>query len=1142
MIFASFMASMRSIFSLFIILSFFCCSASGSVFLVTNKDDSGTGTLREAITQANANGTLEVDYIHFNLPGNSEEDRTILIASSLPVLSSKIVIDGTSQPSDRIGMSNARIIIKTFRTFDKPDILLFTAKDVEQIEFYGIYFLDTTQPHLSYPGDVKRAIDITNAKNIIIGDKGKGNVFNGYRGYWGSIAITRCDGVKIADSYFGVSPYDNKLVSTEAVVLEDVNNMELGGPEKGNVIFDTFVFRYTDKIKIFNVDINSNNIAVYKDGLTTERSLNETYFRIASTYDNQGSAKGKVNLKVSDNLFSHSSGSGALEFKNLDGSIRIWHNWFNVDRSGKIELGNKIGNAVSAESINAEIVFGDIDPSLGNVVGYSGGISNGYASEKIKIIRNSFKCMSGAIYNYGQTKIPYVEVTETTSDHIKGKSSPLAVVDVYLSDDCTSCSPETYLGTTNATANGEWQFDFAAVYTRNILVNAHVGNQSSDFSTPQINTVALKITDVDCSSIGKISGVEIRNTDKVKWVNEKGDVVSRELELKDALPGRYKLIIGEFCPTESSYFTIRNLSPVVFANYATIKQPTCGRSDGSLTNFFASTQDGAVISYSWMDSEGRVVGNTRDLRDLPAGSYTLKASSSKCSTTYGPVVLKSTGSANIDLTGIVKIPSKCNQATGSISNIGVLAVGSVVYQWRNEKNEVVGNQKDLFNVIAGKYILQITDGSGCGPVYSDTIEIIEENGIVIDEIGLSIAKSQCKNNNGGISGIKVTGATHLEWFDGNGNSVSNGVDLVNVGPGNYYLKASNLFCSKQSSMHTVSIQPSTSNFASTKILKDASCGMNNGKISVIFTDQKPLGYRWENADKRTIGDAVEIENLSEGIYDLYIIDELGCERFYLSYSIGRIKSLELLGNGTIVNDECGLAKGSIKGLDRSGGLAPFEYKWLDEEGQIKGDGMTLTGVRSGRYHLEIKDANGCLVISSVYTINNDVSMPDAPITNDTQLCGPGKAVIEGRGEGTSFRLYDSEHSPSYVQENANGLFFVAVGGNRSFYMSQIRGECESERREVKVSVGLSAVSVVNSFTPNDDGVNDFWVIKGMENYPQALISVFNRYGKKVFQSKGYASPFDGKADGELLPPATYYYVINLGTSCGMISGSLTLIR
>ncbi|WP_162800087.1 gliding motility-associated C-terminal domain-containing protein [Pedobacter jeongneungensis] len=1100
------------------------------------------GTLREAIVQANANGATEVDYIYFNLPGNTEEDRTILIASSLPMLSSKIVIDGTSQPGDRIGMSNARIIIKTLRTFDKPDILLFAAKDVEQIELYGIYFLDTTQPNLSYPGDVKRAIDIINAKNIIIGDKGKGNVFNGYRGYWGAVAITKCDGLKIADSYFGVSPYENKLVSTEAVVFEDVNNIELGGPEKGNVIFDTFVFRFTDRTKLFNVDINSNNIAVYKDGLTTEWWLNETYFRIASTYDNQGSSKSKINLKVSDNLFSHSSGSGALEFKNLDGSIRIWHNWFNIDRSGKIELGNKIGCALSAESTNAEIVFGDTDPGLGNIVGYSGGIFNGYASEKIKIIRNSFRCMSGKIYNYGQTKIPYVEVMETTSGHIKGKSSPSAIVDVYLSDDCTSCSPETYLGTTNATTSGEWQFNFATVYARNILVNAHVGNQSSDFSTPQINTAALKITDVDCSNTGKISGVEIRNTDKFKWINEKGDVVSRELELKNAVPGRYKLIVGEFCPTESNYFTIRNLSPVVFANYAVIKQPTCGRSDGSLTNFFASTEDGAILTYSWTNSNGVEVGNTRDVRDLPAGSYTLKASSPKCSTTYGPVTLKSAGSPNIDVTALVKLPSKCNQATGSITNIGISGTGNIVYQWKNEKNEVVGNQKDLSNVVAGKYTLQITDAGGCGPVYSDAIEVIEENGIIIDEIGLSIAESQCKNNNGKISGMKVTGATRFEWLDGNGNVVSNELDLVNVGPGDYYLKAANMFCSKLSAVHKVTLQSSTANFASTKILKDASCGLNNGKISVIFTAQKPLGYRWENADKVTIGNIENIENLSEGTYNLYIIDDLGCERFYLPYTIGRVKSIELYDNGTIVNDECSLGKGSIKGLDRTGGIAPFEYKWLDEDGQVKGEGISLTDVRSGRYQLMVKDANGCLAMSSVYTVGNDVSILASPITKDTRLCGPGKALIEAKGEGTSFRLYDTELSGSHIQEKVNGQFFVEVSGNKSFYVSQMRGECESERKEIKVSVGLSAVNVINSFTPNDDGVNDFWVIKGIENYPQALISVFNRYGKKVFESKGYTSPFDGKVGGELLPPATYYYMINLGTSCGMINGSLTLIR
>jgi gliding motility-associated-like protein len=96
--------------------------------------------------------------------------------------------------------------------------------------------------------------------------------------------------------------------------------------------------------------------------------------------------------------------------------------------------------------------------------------------------------------------------------------------------------------------------------------------------------------------------------------------------------------------------------------------------------------------------------------------------------------------------------------------------------------------------------------------------------------------------------------------------------------------------------------------------------------------------------------------------------------------------------------------------------------------------------------------------------------------------------------------------------------------------------------EVQVTIGLSGLIIPNTFTPNNDGVNDLWVIKNIENYPGALVQIFNRYGQRVFESKGYSQPFDGKYGGSLLPPGVYYYIINLNSNCSLLSGSLTLIR
>ena len=76
---------------------------------------------------------------------------------------------------------------------------------------------------------------------------------------------------------------------------------------------------------------------------------------------------------------------------------------------------------------------------------------------------------------------------------------------------------------------------------------------------------------------------------------------------------------------------------------------------------------------------------------------------------------------------------------------------------------------------------------------------------------------------------------------------------------------------------------------------------------------------------------------------------------------------------------------------------------------------------------------------------------------------------------------------------------------------------------------LMDLNVSQVITPNGDGVNDTWVIYNIENNPNTLIRVFNRWGAEVFSAKNYANDWDGhyKNNSEELPQAPYYYQIDI---------------
>jgi gliding motility-associated-like protein len=86
------------------------------------------------------------------------------------------------------------------------------------------------------------------------------------------------------------------------------------------------------------------------------------------------------------------------------------------------------------------------------------------------------------------------------------------------------------------------------------------------------------------------------------------------------------------------------------------------------------------------------------------------------------------------------------------------------------------------------------------------------------------------------------------------------------------------------------------------------------------------------------------------------------------------------------------------------------------------------------------------------------------------------------------------------------------------------------------------VTVPNTFTPNGDGYNDTWNFSvPVVGFKIALVSIFDRYGTLVYQSKGYVQPWDGNMNGKKLPVGTYYYIIE-SEDRKKISGSVTIIR
>ena len=102
-----------------------------------------------------------------------------------------------------------------------------------------------------------------------------------------------------------------------------------------------------------------------------------------------------------------------------------------------------------------------------------------------------------------------------------------------------------------------------------------------------------------------------------------------------------------------------------------------------------------------------------------------------------------------------------------------------------------------------------------------------------------------------------------------------------------------------------------------------------------------------------------------------------------------------------------------------------------------------------------------------------------------------------------------------------------------------QGCADSTCRNFKVIV--DEIEIPNVITPNGDGFNDYFVIENIEKLQEHNLMIYNRWGKKVFESANYASDWDG----DNLADGVYYYVLSYRTMLGdeeKMEGTVTIMR
>ena len=285
-------------------------------------------------------------------------------------------------------------------------------------------------------------------------------------------------------------------------------------------------------------------------------------------------------------------------------------------------------------------------------------------------------------------------------------------------------------------------------------------------------------------------------------------------------------------------------------------------------------------------------------------------------------------------------------------------------------------------------------------------------------------------------------------------------------------------------------------------------------------------------------------NMLSGLYGVEIIDSSGCsvEEHYEIYS-----PTQLSLSAEIVDNVCYDGYEGIIDLSVEGGTPSYygySYLWREQNDSLVhyydstfvSTEEDLYNLHAGTYSVTVTDLNGCEITGTF-----KVSEPFEGILLEGEL---EEVSCKDQRDG-SIDLTVSYGTPPYTYLWSNGSteedLDSLAGGVYIVTVTDIYGCFAIDTFTVTVN-SQECLHVYNAFSPNGDGVNDYWTIENISLYPDCIVKVYNQWGNLVFYSEGYSSRWDGTYNGIPLPSGTYYYIIDLGNGDVPYRGDVTIIR
>ncbi|MCX7955270.1 MAG: gliding motility-associated C-terminal domain-containing protein [Bacteroidales bacterium] len=561
------------------------------------------------------------------------------------------------------------------------------------------------------------------------------------------------------------------------------------------------------------------------------------------------------------------------------------------------------------------------------------------------------------------------------------------------------------------------------------------------------------------------------------------------------------------CSATASHNVVVNPVPVVsFAGDTSI----C---EGQSTTIIASGGD----TYLWSN------GSTTNSINVtgPSGSYT-----------YSVTVSYTTGCSSVRTITVNIHPNPSASATGGTTicqgqSVQLQASGGILYSWSPTTSL---NNPSIPNPIATPnqtttYIVTVSNEWSCTATASTTVNVLES-----PQFTAVITHVKCYGeSNGSITLQNITGQPPFSFLWSNGANTQN---ISNLSVGQYTVTVTNAIgCSTVQQFTITQPQPLTGNTT----INNVSCyGGNNGNISLSITGgTPPYSYNWSNGQNTS--NAI---SLTQGTYSVTITDANGCSLVLGNLIVNQPATSVSVIVDSIKHVSCyGLSDGYIK-ISGNGGTPPYTYHWSNGQ-----NGNYIVNLNANTYYVTVTDANNCIKIDSIkltqplpLAIQATIKKPSCLLAND------GRIIVNINGGTPPYSyIWNTTDTTNVFNNLSEGTYYLTVSDKNS---------CKADTSLKLQAEPVECLIIPNIITPNGDGKNDRFEIKGIQFYDYVKVEIFDRWGDKIFAFEGSGieyfniqNQWDGSYQGKKeCSPCSFIYIVDVKDNNSPYNGIVTVMK